>query len=124
MSDELCPPIDPKATYAEVYGPAMRIFTQPMADIYMNHMVDHAMQWWAARNAPVSRVEAGQQVRRSLLLYALHFDALTRSRVEHLFGANHPGIRTYADRGHPTPWEAALIGIEHAQFMRSTGGVS
>lgn len=110
-----------RVTLNSFYGPATQIVDQAQADAYFESMVEYHLQSCAKQGIERTREEAEEMERKNLAFFAGHYDSITRSRVERLFRAVHPILGSLNDQGHPTPEEAALIGIRHAQRMRARG---
>ena len=95
-----------KATYGELYGPAMEITDATEAKEYFEALVTHHMKRWGK-----SRDEAEAAERSNLGYWAGYYHRETGRRILKLFGAAHPIFGTHE----PTPEEALQTGINLAK---------
>lgn len=96
------------------YGPAMKMTDPNEAKAYFELLVEHNMSFGH------SRQEAEHIERSNLGYWAGYYDHETRRRVENLFQCAHPIFGEIAKFGSPTPEEAFLIGIKHAETSPKT----
>lgn len=94
-----------KITYADKYGPAMKITDQAEADRYFALCVEHQMRISGCDQTRAVYVEGN-----NLGYYAGYYDNETRKRVERLYRCAHPFLGAIAEKGPPTPEEAFEMG--------------